>query len=146
MHRKELHELAARLDSLAERLTAGCDRRAKTQIRVRLLKLLLQQLPQIPAFSLSDIAYLLHLEHTYCCKVFRELAGQRFSHWRRAIRIEKAQLLLRVREHTITEVAFAAGFSDITTLERNFRTELGVSPRMFRQLGVGAAEPELIAP
>lgn len=92
----------------------------------------LEQSPHV-ALSLSDMARMLSLERTYCCRLFRDLTGECFMAWSRRIRIEKAKELLRESTSTITDIAHAVGYSDITTFARNFRRMLGVSPTRFRK-------------
>lgn len=89
-----------------------------------------------PYLSLSqtDLAWLLDLERTYCSRVFRETTGRTFSGWMRKIRISHAQTLLLRGANTITEVSLSVGYSDLTTFERNFRREVGMSPTSYRQI------------
>jgi AraC-like DNA-binding protein len=108
-------------------------RRARAVEHIRLLEQFLEQSPAFP-ITLSHVADFLSLEKTYCCKVFREITGQLFSDWIRRIRINKAQALLHLSAYSITNVAYAVGYPDITTFERNFRKELGVCPTSFRRV------------
>jgi transcriptional regulator GlxA family with amidase domain len=107
-------------------------RRARTAEYVHRLELLLEEQPQV-AVTLSDLAYVLDLERTYCCRIFRDITGKSFSAWMRGIRIRKAQGLLRLSVYSITDISHAVGYADITTFERNFRRELGLSPISFRR-------------
>lgn len=112
----------------------GVSRRARAQRSIRELESILNHSPHLP-ITLSDVSRLLNLERTYCCKVFRDLTGKTFSEWLRGIRIARARALLRLRVHTITDVSHAVGYGDVTTFERNFRKEVGLSPRVFQRLG-----------
>jgi AraC-like DNA-binding protein len=96
------------------------------------LALVLEDYPDLP-LTLTDVAGLLLLERTYCCRVFQQQTGMSFSGWLRKIRIGKAKKLLRVPGNSITAVSHAVGYSDVTTFERNFRKELGLSPSTYRQ-------------
>ena len=97
-------------------------RRAMATERIRQLEQLLEESTQTPV-TLLDVARLLHLEETYCSKVFRQITGKSFSCWLRAIRIRRAQTLLQVSGASITDVCHAGGFEDLTTFGRNFRKE-----------------------
>lgn len=93
---------------------------------------ILEESPEIQ-ITLSDLAHILSLERTYCCKIFRKITGQSFSDWLRKLRIRKAQYLLRLPGYSIRDVSRAVGYGDITTFERNFRRELGESPTSYRE-------------
>jgi AraC-like DNA-binding protein len=110
-------------------------RREKARECIDRLQHILEESPQTP-LTLADLAQLLNLERTYCCKLFQELTGACLSQWMRKIRIASAQRMLRVSAYTITEVSQAVGYDDITTFSRNFRKELGLSPRTFRRLSM----------
>ena len=107
-------------------------RQAKAYEYIRRLELLLEDQPEI-SVTLSDLAYIVDLERTYCCKVFRSITGKSFSQWIRRIRIKKARELLRCSAHSITDISHAVGYTDITTFERNFLREVGVNPTTFRR-------------
>ena len=123
--------------AFAPQSRAGTDRRSRAAETIRLLQLLLEESPDMQ-LRLHEVAYLLHLEKTYCSRVFRNLCGKSLTEWIRAIRIGMATHLLRRTTFTITEVAHAVGYGDITTFERNFQKELHVSPKTFRRTYRGA--------
>jgi YesN/AraC family two-component response regulator len=133
----ELQDLVC-TNSVVELLPPRANRRARTRQCIHRLKQILEESPQM-TLTLDDLAQLLNLERTYCCKLFQELTGAYFSHWIRKIRIAKAQSLLRLSAYTITEVSHAVGYDDITTFSRNFRKELGLSPRSFRRQSLKVA-------
>jgi AraC-like DNA-binding protein len=105
----------------------------------------LRDSPQL-SISLSHLAYILDLERTYCCRAFKQITGKTFSEWTRSIRIARAKVLLPVTGYTITKVADAVGYNDITTFERNFRKETGISPMTFRQLSRAQSQRTLTTP
>jgi AraC-like DNA-binding protein len=100
---------------------------------VQELEQVLSKSPHIE-INLRRFAEMMNLEKTYCCKVFRATTGKSFCAWVREIRIEHAQALLRLPKASITDVAHAVGYSDVTTFARNFRRVTGLSPRRFRQI------------
>lgn len=115
----------------------GAGRLEKAHAYVHRLETILRESPDL-SITLEDLSQILDLERTYCCKVFPRITGKSFSKWIRRIRIERAQALLRIDLLSITHVSHAVGYGDITTFERAFRKELGLSPQSFRRL-VGAA-------
>ena len=67
----------------------------------------------------------------------RALAGEGTS-FRRVVdevRLERAQTLLRAREHSLAEIAFALGFSEHAAFTRAFKRWTGQPPRQTRQDG-----------
>jgi AraC-like DNA-binding protein len=115
------------------------DRRSKATASIARLEQRLTNSPWL-TLNLSDVANLLHLERTYCCKMFRTLTGTSLTRWMRAIRIANAARLLHSTTHSIAEVSRAVGYIDVTTFERNFRREKGLSPSSFRRLAGSARE------
>lgn len=56
-------------------------------------------------------------------------------------RIERVKELVRYGELTISEIAFATGFSSAAHLSGQFKKLTGMSPSAFRQLGTGPRIP-----
>jgi len=52
-------------------------------------------------------------------------------------RLRRAARLLAADARPITDVAFDAGFGDLSNFVRSFRRAAGVSPRRFRQAARG---------
>lgn len=130
-----------RSDSDLEARSYRLSRRVRMRVYIKQLEEVLSESPHVP-FTLADMASILNLERTYCCKVFREVAGKSFSDWLSNIRIGYAKTLLLIEGLTVTDISSASGFNDITTFERNFRKRVGVSPRTFRQLNRVARRSE----
>ena len=116
---------------------------AKVSECIKRLENLIDESSGFP-ITLIDVAYLLDLEPTYCCKIFRRVAGESFSSWSRRIRIEKAKKLLRHSSLSVTEVAMASGYADVTTFGRNFRRCTSVSPSEFRKEAAHKRSPDLL--
>ncbi len=81
----------------------------------------------------NDAARIAHLEPAYFSRRFRKAMGSNFTAWNRAIRIGKAKDLLAIVDMSVTEVASSVGYSDVTTFERCFRSQVGTAPRQFRR-------------
>ena len=73
------------------------------------------------------------LERTYFSKYFRETAGIGYRRWVQWIRVRRALDLLRLRQLSITAIAFEVGFRDLRTFERAFRRCTGSCPRVIQQ-------------
>lgn len=64
---------------------------------------------------------------------FKEIAGTTFVAHLNALRLAHAERLLRSRGHSVTGVAFSAGFEDLSHFYRLFRAKHGMPPRRWLQ-------------
>lgn len=103
---------------------------------IRQLELQLNANPHL-SVGLADLGFLLDLEPTYCCKMFRSITGKSFVHWLRSIRIQKAKKLLQDRALSVGQISRMVGYSNIRTFERSFQAESGMSPVQFRRATSG---------
>ena len=65
--------------------------------------------------------------------LFREQLHIPFQDYLARLRLEAAMLLLRQSDTTLTDAAYACGFSDPKYLNRSFQKNLGMSPRQWLQ-------------
>ena len=82
---------------------------------------------------LSEIAEREGLTQTYLSHLFREQLHIPFQDYLARLRLEAAMLLLRQSDTTLTDAAYACGFSDPKYLNRSFLKNLGMSPRQWLQ-------------
>ena len=80
---------------------------------------------------LSEIAEREGLTQTYLSHLFREQLHIPFQEYLARLRLEAAMLLLRQSDTTLTDAAYACGFSDPKYLNRSFQKNLGMSPRQW---------------
>lgn len=85
------------------------------------------------AVSLGAAARIAGLEEKYFSTFFRAKTGVRFKDWSTYVRLTRAMDMLRAEDHSITRVAFAAGFDDLRTFERSFKRLIGMTPRAFKR-------------
>ena len=70
----------------------------------------------------------------YVQRLFDE-SGSTFTEYVMVQRLERAHRLLgdpRLSDRTMTAIAFAAGFSDLSHFQRRFRRRYGTPPSAFR--------------
>ena len=84
--------------------------------------------------TLGEAATAAGLKPAYFSRRFRAMTGMCFAEWSTRVRMEEAKSLLRVIDLSITAVAAAVGYSDITTFERAFRRVVRTCPREIRRL------------
>ena len=83
--------------------------------------------------TLGDAASVACLERKYFSAFFRDKTGVCFRDWLAHVRVARAAELMRHNNHTITNVAHAAGFGDLRTFERTFKKFKGITPRQFQK-------------
>jgi two-component system response regulator YesN len=87
----------------------------------------------LEAVDLSRAAEIAGLEKTYFSKFFHDKTGVCFHDWLSQVRVTRAADLMRSRDLSITEVAFAVGFRDLRTFERVVEKCTGMSPRVLKK-------------
>lgn len=83
--------------------------------------------------TLTDAATVAGMESTAFCHFFRRATGTSFKVWITALQVSRAQALFREMNYSVTEVAYASGFSSLRTFERTFRRVVGITPFEFKQ-------------
>ncbi len=84
--------------------------------------------------SQGTMAEMAGISRDYFSRIFRSVTGTNYSKWLNMIRLEKATGLLADRELTLTEIAMRSGFQSISSFNRVFHTEKGMSPGEYRAL------------
>jgi AraC family transcriptional regulator len=84
--------------------------------------------------SLSEAAAVAGMEKKYFSTFFHKKVGICFRYWLMSVRVEEARRLMRLRDFSITEIAFMIGFRDLRTFERAFKRCTGLTPREFKRL------------
>jgi AraC-like DNA-binding protein len=85
--------------------------------------------------DLDQLAALAGLSKYHFLRTFRRVVGRSPYQYLLAARMHRAALALLESDQPISEIAFAAGFGDLSTFNRRFRDSFGATPREFRQRG-----------
>jgi transcriptional regulator GlxA family with amidase domain len=101
----------------------------------RAMRLASQDLSKRP--TVDEIAHAVGLSRTHFSRRFHLMMGVSFAEWSTLFRIEAAKELLKVIDLSITGVAAAVGYSDVTTFARVFRKYESMSPRDYRMALLG---------
>ena len=83
--------------------------------------------------SRRDLAHHLGLSDDYLTYCFRREVGMTPISYLNRYRVNRAKVLLRESEQSVTEIAMAVGFSDSSYFARVFRRQVGVSPDVYRR-------------
>ena len=81
---------------------------------------------------ISDLAALVGLGHSHFRRAFKKCFGIGPHAFLMECRIRRAQDLMRTTDHSLSEIAVAAGFADQAHLTTRFRRIVGVTPRAWR--------------
>ena len=84
--------------------------------------------------SQGAMAEMAGISRDYFSRIFRNVTGTNYSRWLNMIRLEKATELLADKQMTLTEIAMHSGFQSISSFNRVFHTEKGMSPGEYRAL------------
>ena len=99
-----------------------------------------------PILGPTEIASALEVSVRHVHRVFSR-TGSTLGDYIRSRRLERCRNDLansRLRERTITEIAFSWGFSDSAHFSHSFRNCFGVSPRVFRARAMAGRENSII--
>ncbi|MBK7937951.1 MAG: helix-turn-helix domain-containing protein [Lewinellaceae bacterium] len=89
--------------------------------------------------DLEATADYMSMTKTYFCKWFKKNTGLTFTDYLNKLRIEQASQSLIFSDKNIAEIAYEAGFQNISHFNRVFKEEKGVPPRSFRKGTPGSA-------
>jgi transcriptional regulator GlxA family with amidase domain len=82
--------------------------------------------------DLSMLAGVAGLSVHHFARQFKQSIGVTPHHYLTQKRVERAQEMLAQTDLSLSEIAYASGFSDQSHLARHFRQMLGTTPREFR--------------
>lgn len=86
-----------------------------------------------PRLGLHTVARAMGLSHWYLCRLFVKETGYSYGAHLRRLRVIRATSLLSRQDLSIKEVAYRAGFTSTSELDRQFRRELKLTPSQFRR-------------
>ena len=84
--------------------------------------------------SQGAMAEMAGISKDYFSRIFRSITGTNYSKWLNMIRLEKATELLADKKLSLTEIAMYSGFQSISSFNRVFHAEKGISPGEYRAL------------
>lgn len=90
---------------------------------------------------LDEISLYVGMNKSAFCSFMKRHTGQTFSEFVNTHRLERAVELLRSSDDTISDIAFAVGFQNVTYFNRLFRARYGLTPRAARLAASGTESP-----
>ena len=88
------------------------------------------------ATPLAVIAEACGLSESYFSRAFRKSTGLPPHAWLLQARVDRAMIMLRRRECTLSEIAEACGFADQSHFTRVFTRRIGISPGAWRRTSI----------
>ncbi len=83
-------------------------------------------------FGISQICRELAVSRTQLYRKFKSVSNKTIAEYFKSLRLNKAKTLLSATSMNVTEVAFAAGFKNLSYFSREFTHHFGKSPKEFR--------------
>ena len=87
------------------------------------------------SLSLAEVLDHVKMSRATFSRHFQNALGQSFTQLLQAIRLERSRKLLMATEDSITGVAYASGFSNLSHFNALFKKRWGMTPRQFRKMG-----------
>ena len=88
--------------------------------------------------SLSELGQRFHLNPYYLAHRFKAVTGYSVKNYQLRCRVAAARTLLETSDLRVTEICERVGFSDVSSLSRYFRREVGVTPTAYRRARDGS--------
>jgi len=108
------------------------DRRARDFERLREVFSFIRKNCHEPV-SLRQMARLAHLSPQYFCRFFKAVTGNTLTEYVLRMRVDLAMEFLSSSAMSVTEIAYAAGFSSHSYFDRVFKRLKGVTPQEYRR-------------
>jgi len=84
-------------------------------------------------FSVDDVAAACNLSASRIAHLFKQQMGMSLKAWSNNVRLQKVRKLLLSSNDSISAIARQVGYEDPAQLAKNFKKNMGCSPREFRQ-------------
>jgi AraC-like DNA-binding protein len=84
--------------------------------------------------SLAGLADLAAMSPYHFLRTFRAVVGMTPHQFILRTRLQRTAVMLRQSSDSVTDIAFAAGFGDLSTFNHRFRRVMGLSPTAYRAL------------
>jgi transcriptional regulator GlxA family with amidase domain len=91
--------------------------------------------------DVPTLARLAHVSEAHFIRTFRATFGETPNRYLQRRRVERAMVLLRGTDSTVTDICMAVGFSSLGTFSRVFAEIVGEPPSVYRRRGPLAPVP-----
>ncbi len=84
-------------------------------------------------FSIESLCLILHISHSYLCKIFKEKTGITLKYYLTSLRLNHSLALLKATDLSIKQIAYQSGFSDEFNFMKSFKKHFGTTPSLYRK-------------
>ncbi len=81
----------------------------------------------------SDLAGMCYLSEGYFCRFFKKITGRTAADYIAEFRVQKASIMLKNTESSISDIAAKTGFDDANYFARVFKKIKGMTPSEYRK-------------
>ncbi|RJL34341.1 helix-turn-helix transcriptional regulator [Bailinhaonella thermotolerans] len=85
-----------------------------------------------PDLTLNQVAHAVYVSRYHLSRSFRDQTGQRFIDFVTMLRMNEARFLLRETDTSITDIARAVGYRELSHFQRTFKKRFGMSASGYR--------------
>ena len=85
--------------------------------------------------DVPTLARVAHVSEAHFIRTFRDTFGETPNRYLQRRRVERAMVLLRNTDQSVTDICMAVGFSSLGTFSRVFRDIVGEPPSAYRRRG-----------
>jgi AraC-like DNA-binding protein len=137
---EQMRSVSARLEELGFEVLDDVRRQQIEKIKATVIRLIQEADGEKQSFS-AVLARELHREYSQLSKLFSETEGITIEHFVILQKIEKAKELLVYNEMSLSEIAFALGYSSVAHLSAQFKKMTGLTPSAFKSQGSRLRKP-----
>lgn len=83
--------------------------------------------------ALEDICKKVNYSKSYVCKVFKNETGQSLISYYNGLKTEKAKVLLKETDESLSEISRKLGFGDDKYFREMFKNQTGITPAQYRK-------------
>ncbi len=98
------------------------------------------QMHYLQPVTLKNVAAWIHLSESAFSKFFRREMGKPYTSYLNELRIAHASRLLIETDHSISSIAHASGFENLSYFNRVFLQQKNITPKAFRKVKKGKWE------
>ena len=95
--------------------------------------------------DVPGVARVAHVSPAHFARTFRQVFGETPHRYLQRRRVERAMVLLRTTDRTVTDICTAVGYTSLGTFRRTFRAVVGEPPTTHRARGPLPAVPTCFA-
>ena len=86
-----------------------------------------------PDLTIEGLARMVHVSHSYLCRIFKECTGQSMAAYLTSLRLKKAVALFASTNYSLLDISMMVGYSDYPNFTKLFKKFTGQSPSIFRK-------------